>query len=84
MIAPSPTPPPTLPTPYPTQRDRDILSTDFSGVVIDMMRARHEESRPGLRWEKMDMLALDFPDGSVDAVVDKVRGSVERRGGGGG
>eukprot|EP00904_Undaria_pinnatifida_P011127 jgi/Undpi1/7144/HiC_scaffold_22.g09618.m1 len=35
------------------------------------MRARHEESRPGLRWEKMDMLALDFPDGSVDAVVDK-------------
>lgn len=37
------------------------------------MRARHKESRPGLRWEKMDMLSLDLPDGSVDAVVDKVR-----------
>ena len=54
-------------------RGRDLLSTDFSGVVVDMMRARHKESRPGLRWEKMDMLALDLPDGSVDAVVDKVR-----------
>ncbi|CAN0384949.1 unnamed protein product, partial [Laminaria digitata] len=50
---------------------RDLLSTDFSGVVVDMMRARHKESRPGLRWEKMDMLSLDLPDGSVDAVVDK-------------
>ncbi|CAM9115103.1 unnamed protein product, partial [Hapterophycus canaliculatus] len=50
---------------------RDLLSTDFSSVVIDKMRAKHREARPGLRWEKMDMLALEAEDASFDAVVDK-------------
>ncbi|CAM9746321.1 unnamed protein product [Scytosiphon promiscuus] len=49
----------------------DLLSTDFSAVVIDKMRAKHREARPGLRWDKMDMLALEAEDGSFDAVVDK-------------
>lgn len=52
-----------------------MLSTDFSEVVIEKMRTRHQVRRPGLRWEKMDMLALDLEDGSVDAVVDKVSDS---------
>ncbi|CBJ29213.1 conserved unknown protein [Ectocarpus siliculosus] len=50
---------------------RDMLSTDFSAVVIDKMRAKHLAARPGLRWEKMDMLALAAEDASFDAVVDK-------------
>ncbi|CAM9239499.1 unnamed protein product [Ectocarpus sp. 4 AP-2014] len=49
----------------------DMLSTDFSAVVIDKMRAKHLAARPGLRWEKMDMLALAAEDASFDAVVDK-------------
>ncbi|CAM9451177.1 unnamed protein product [Ectocarpus sp. 12 AP-2014] len=49
----------------------DMLSTDFSAVVIDKMRAKHLAARPGLRWEKMDMLALAVKDASFDAVVDK-------------
>lgn len=48
------------------------MSTDFSEVVIEKMRAKHQAARPGLRWEKMDMLALDAGDASFDAVVDKV------------
>ncbi|CAM9906752.1 unnamed protein product [Ectocarpus fasciculatus] len=49
----------------------DMVSTDFSAVVIDKMRAKHLAARPGLRWEKMDMLALAAEDASFDAVVDK-------------
>lgn len=51
---------------------RDLLSTDFSEVVIEKMRAKHKGPRPGLRWEKMDMLAIEAEDASFDAVVDKV------------
>lgn len=52
---------------------RNLVSTDFSEVVIEKMRAKHQAARPELRWEKMDMLALDAEDASFDAVVDKVR-----------
>ncbi|CAM9252293.1 unnamed protein product [Choristocarpus tenellus] len=48
-----------------------LLSTDFSEVVINAMRQRHEHERPGLRWERMDMLDLSIEDASVDAVIDK-------------
>ena len=48
------------------------MSTDFSEVVIEKMRAKHQAARPELRWEKMDMLALDAGNASFDAVVDKV------------
>lgn len=63
---------------------RNLVSTDFSEVVIEKMRAKHQAARPELRWEKMDMLALDAADASFDAVVDKVRvktkGSVKTKG----
>ncbi|CAN0060786.1 unnamed protein product [Discosporangium mesarthrocarpum] len=50
---------------------KNMVSTDFSEVVIETMRTRHEAYRPGLRWQRMDMLALDVEDGSIDAVIDK-------------
>eukprot|EP00903_Cladosiphon_okamuranus_P015033 g13909.t1 len=50
---------------------RNLVSTDFSEVVIEKMRAKHQAARPELRWEKMDMLALDAEDAGFDAVVDK-------------
>lgn len=52
--------------------NRNLLSTDFSEVVIEKMRAKNKVVRPGLRWEKMDMLALGAGDATFDAVVDKV------------
>lgn len=48
------------------------MSTDFSEVVIEKMRAKHQAARPELRWERLDMLDLDAEDASFDAVVDKV------------
>lgn len=59
---------------------RDLLSTDFSEVVIKKMRAKHLPDRPGMRWERMDMLALDAEDASFDAVVDKVSSLGEEAG----
>jgi SAM-dependent methyltransferase len=49
---------------------RDVHSVDFSESVVRAMQ-RLNATRPALRWSVMDMTALDLPDCSCDAVVDK-------------
>jgi EEF1A lysine methyltransferase 4 len=48
----------------------NIVSTDYSEVVIAAMRSKHD-NLPGLTWEVMDMLDLTYPDSSFDVVLDK-------------
>jgi SAM-dependent methyltransferase len=48
----------------------NIVSTDYSEVVISAMRSKHD-NLPGLSWEVMDMLNLTYPDSSFDVVLDK-------------
>ncbi|KAB1283293.1 EEF1A lysine methyltransferase 4 [Camelus dromedarius] len=48
----------------------DVTSVDYSSVVVAAMRARYAHV-PKLRWETMDVRALDFPSGSFDVVLEK-------------
>jgi ubiquinone/menaquinone biosynthesis C-methylase UbiE len=49
----------------------NIVNIDFSAVVIDSMRQKHEQQRPSMRWEVMDMTDLKYEDGVFDVVIDK-------------
>ncbi|XP_049623807.1 LOW QUALITY PROTEIN: EEF1A lysine methyltransferase 4-like, partial [Suncus etruscus] len=51
----------------------DVTSVDYSSVVVDAMRTRirPHAHMPHLRWETMDVRALDFPSGSFDVVLEK-------------
>ncbi|XP_012497594.1 PREDICTED: endothelin-converting enzyme 2 isoform X5 [Propithecus coquereli] len=48
----------------------DVTSVDYSSVVVAAMQARYAHV-PKLRWETMDVRALNFPSGSFDVVVEK-------------
>ncbi|XP_007529844.1 endothelin-converting enzyme 2 isoform X1 [Erinaceus europaeus] len=48
----------------------DVTSVDYSSVVVAAMRARYAHV-PTLRWETMDVRALDFPTASFDVVLEK-------------
>lgn len=47
-----------------------MTSVDYSSVVVAVMQARYAHV-PTLRWETMDVRALDFPSGSFDVVLEK-------------
>jgi len=49
--------------------DVDIFNMDFSDVVIESMKAKHE-GKP-MKWEVMDCMNLTYPDCYFDAVIDK-------------
>lgn len=49
----------------------NIVNIDFSTVVIDSMRQKHEQERPHMRWEVMDMTDLKYESGTFDVVIDK-------------
>ncbi|KAI5940357.1 endothelin-converting enzyme 2 isoform X6 [Manis javanica] len=48
----------------------DVTSVDYSSVVVAAMRTRYAHV-PKLRWETMDVRALDFPSGSFNVVLEK-------------
>ncbi|NXX85229.1 EFMT4 methyltransferase, partial [Urocolius indicus] len=48
----------------------DVTSIDYSGACIAAQRARYAHC-PGLRWARMDMRALAFPDAAFDVVLEK-------------
>ncbi|KAF8889315.1 S-adenosyl-L-methionine-dependent methyltransferase [Infundibulicybe gibba] len=50
---------------------KSITNIDYSAVVIEKMRQRHEVARPGLEWREMDVRDLRFDDGSFDVAIDK-------------
>ncbi|KAG5192123.1 S-adenosyl-L-methionine-dependent methyltransferase [Tribonema minus] len=47
-----------------------ITNIDISRVVIDQMIERHKD-KPALVWQRMNAMALEYPDESFDAAVDK-------------
>jgi ubiquinone/menaquinone biosynthesis C-methylase UbiE len=47
-----------------------IANVDISSVVIEQMTEKHRD-RPTLTWQQMNVCALEFPDGSFDAIIDK-------------
>ncbi len=47
-----------------------LTNIDISKTVVDTMAEKHADKR-GVTWQRMDMLEMDFPDGSFDAVFDK-------------
>lgn len=47
-----------------------MTSVDYSSVVVAAMQARYAHV-PTLRWETMDVRALDFSSGSFDVVLEK-------------
>ncbi|KAJ7717115.1 S-adenosyl-L-methionine-dependent methyltransferase [Mycena maculata] len=49
----------------------NIVNTDYSSVVIEQMRGRHAEVRPGMEWLEMDVRDLKFADQSFDVAIDK-------------
>ncbi|NXC43081.1 EFMT4 methyltransferase, partial [Penelope pileata] len=48
----------------------DVTSIDFSAACVEAMSARYAHC-PRLRWARMDMRHLAFPDASFDAVLEK-------------
>ena len=48
----------------------DLVNVDFSESVIESMSV-HNQSRPLMRWEVMDMTELTFEDEAFDVVLDK-------------
>lgn len=49
----------------------NLVSTDFSEVVIRAMRDRYIDDLEGVAWEVQDMRDLTHPPGSFDVVIDK-------------
>lgn len=48
----------------------DVLGVDYSTLAVARMQAR-AAARPGLEYREMDVGALDLPDGSIAAAIDK-------------
>ncbi|KAJ6614176.1 S-adenosyl-L-methionine-dependent methyltransferase [Mycena sp. CBHHK59/15] len=49
----------------------NIVNTDYSSVVIEQMRRRHQGLRPAMEWHEMDVRDLKFEDQSFDVAIDK-------------
>jgi EEF1A lysine methyltransferase 4 len=49
----------------------NITSIDFSATVIQNQVAKNQQARPEMQWKVMDMLDLEFDNGSFDVVIDK-------------
>lgn len=48
-----------------------IVSSDYSAVVIDRMRAKVGDAGGAIDWQVQDMMSLSLPDASFDAYFDK-------------
>ncbi|XP_068318450.1 uncharacterized protein [Pyrus communis] len=48
-----------------------ITNIDLSEVAISDMLRRNARIRPGMKWQVMDVTAMQFEDESFDVVVDK-------------
>ncbi|KAI0060635.1 S-adenosyl-L-methionine-dependent methyltransferase [Artomyces pyxidatus] len=50
---------------------KNIVNIDYSSVVVDQMRARHQSARPEMKWYEMDIRKLEFEADSFDVAIDK-------------
>ncbi|KAF9006021.1 S-adenosyl-L-methionine-dependent methyltransferase [Cyathus striatus] len=48
-----------------------IVNTDYSNILIQKMRERHNVGRPEMEWHEMDVRSLQFDDNSFDIAIDK-------------
>ncbi|KAI0308915.1 S-adenosyl-L-methionine-dependent methyltransferase [Amylostereum chailletii] len=49
----------------------NIVNIDYSPVVIQQMRGRHEHARSKMEWHEMDIRELVFANDSFDVAIDK-------------
>jgi len=50
---------------------RNIVSIDYSAVVIEKLKSQHSNTEPEMEWICMDMTDLRFAGSSFDVVIDK-------------
>ncbi|KIP02687.1 hypothetical protein PHLGIDRAFT_32105 [Phlebiopsis gigantea 11061_1 CR5-6] len=50
---------------------KNIVNVDYSGILIEKMRRKHQEVRPGMEWLEMDVRELKFNSESFDVAIDK-------------
>ncbi|KJA28183.1 hypothetical protein HYPSUDRAFT_156631 [Hypholoma sublateritium FD-334 SS-4] len=50
---------------------RNIVNTDYSGILIEQMKNRHSVVRPEMEWHEMDVRDLSLDDESFDVAIDK-------------
>ncbi|TFY75556.1 hypothetical protein EWM64_g8455 [Hericium alpestre] len=50
---------------------KNIVNIDYSPVVIEQMKTRHQDTRPEMTWHEMDIRDLTFGDASFDVAIDK-------------
>ncbi|CAH0383255.1 unnamed protein product [Bemisia tabaci] len=50
---------------------KNLWNVDISAVVVEQMTKKFGKSRPGLIYEKMDVLNLSYPDNNFSVVLDK-------------
>ncbi|KAI0730707.1 S-adenosyl-L-methionine-dependent methyltransferase [Earliella scabrosa] len=50
---------------------KNIINTDYSGILIEKMRRKHEHSAPEMGWHEMDIRDLKFDSDSFDVAIDK-------------
>ncbi|KAI0642257.1 S-adenosyl-L-methionine-dependent methyltransferase [Trametes meyenii] len=49
---------------------KNIVNTDYSGILIEKMKHKHQE-RPEMEWHEMDIRDLKFEDDVFDVAIDK-------------
>ncbi|TFK26215.1 S-adenosyl-L-methionine-dependent methyltransferase [Coprinopsis marcescibilis] len=49
----------------------NIVNTDYSDILIEQMRRKHQETRPEMEWHEMDVRDLKFEDRFFDVAIDK-------------
>ena len=50
---------------------QNITNVDISGTVVKAMTEKYKDKGPTFKFLQMDARAMDFPDNSFDAVIDK-------------
>lgn len=48
-----------------------ICALQYSGILIEQMKEKHGDARPGMEWHEMDIRDLKFESGSIDVALDK-------------
>ncbi|TFY54749.1 hypothetical protein EVG20_g9583 [Dentipellis fragilis] len=49
----------------------NLTLPQYSPVVVEQMRNRHQNNRPEMSWHEMDIRALTFRDSTFDVAIDK-------------
>jgi len=50
---------------------KNIVNVDYSSIVIQQMRRRHQSTRPEMEWHEADVRQLPFETELFDVAIDK-------------